>query len=99
MMRHARCYRDWRSDVCSSELMRRHTRCYRDWSSDVCSSDRSEEHTSNSSHGSISYAVFCLDRKSVGLGKSVDLGGRRIIKKKKRRKRMQGQVRQVASLL
>ena len=26
---------------------------------------RSEEHTSNSSHHDISYAVFCLDRKSV----------------------------------
>src|SRR3989337_3920865 len=38
--------------------------------------------TVNSSHGSISYAVFCLDRKSVVQGKSVDLGGRRIIKKK-----------------
>src|SRR3989337_2148075 len=34
-----RCYRDWSSDVCSSDLMIRHTRCYRDWSSDVCSSD------------------------------------------------------------
>src|SRR3989337_451154 len=37
--RHTRCYRDWSSDVCSSDLRRRHTRCYRDWSSDVCSSD------------------------------------------------------------
>src|SRR6186713_546858 len=37
-----------------------------DWSSDVCSSDRSEEHTSElKSHSGISYAVFCLDRKSV----------------------------------
>src|SRR3989337_4026963 len=46
--RHTRCYRDWSSDVCSSDLEHtselqagRHTRCYRDWSSDVCS--RSEE--------------------------------------------------------
>src|SRR3989337_3454766 len=38
--RHARCYRDWSSDVCSSDpSRRRHTRCYRDWSSDMCSSD------------------------------------------------------------
>src|SRR3989337_1494614 len=55
--RHTRCYRDWSSDVCSSDLTRlnsrrRHTRCYRDWSSDVC--------------GSISYAVFCLDRRAHG---------------------------------
>src|SRR3989337_2162155 len=43
--RHTRCYRDWSSDVCSSDLMiRRPQRCYRDWSSDVCSSDL--EHTS-----------------------------------------------------
>src|SRR3989337_1409555 len=36
--RHTRCYRDWSSDVCSSDLMIP-PRCYRDWSSDVCSSD------------------------------------------------------------
>src|SRR3989337_1441391 len=39
-----------------SELQSRHTRCYRDWSSD-------------SSHGSISYAVS-LDRKSTRLNSS-----------------------------
>src|SRR3989337_920288 len=42
---HTICYRDWSSDVCSSERMIRHTRCYRDWSSDVCSSDRMRRHT------------------------------------------------------
>ena len=31
------------------------------------------------------YPVVCIDRKSVVEGKSVDLGGRRIIKKKKHR--------------
>src|SRR6056300_1309594 len=36
-----------------------------DWSSDVCSSDRSEEHTSElQSHSEISYAVFCLKKKT-----------------------------------
>src|SRR5438128_6467288 len=30
---------------------------------EVAQSARSEEHTSNSSHGSISYAVFCLKKK------------------------------------
>src|SRR3989337_4060479 len=34
-----RGYREWSSDVCSSDLVIRHRRCYRDWSSDVCSSD------------------------------------------------------------
>src|SRR3989337_358463 len=43
--RHTRCYRDWSSDVCSSDLIIRHTRCYRDWSSDVCSSDLMIRHT------------------------------------------------------
>src|SRR6058998_1290105 len=42
-----------------------------DWSSDVCSSDRSEEHTSElQSLITISYAVFCLDRKSTRLNSS-----------------------------
>src|ERR1039458_5173163 len=54
--RHTRCLSEWSSDVCSSDpSRRRHTRCLSDWSSDVCSSD----------HLGISYAVFCLDRKSV----------------------------------
>src|SRR5258707_5870178 len=39
--RHTRYWRDWSSDVCSSDLMIRHTRYWRDWSSDVCSSDLS----------------------------------------------------------
>src|SRR5687768_17771600 len=63
---------------------RRHTRCSRDWSSDVCSSDLCGGGTTSSGYG---------DPKVVGkfgfarseerrVGKSVDLGGRRIIKKK-----------------
>src|SRR3989337_3273177 len=56
---------------------RRHTRCYRDWSSDVCSSDLNSIRDAtvtgvqtcalpistrlNSSHGSISYAVWSSD--------------------------------------
>src|SRR3989337_904501 len=63
-MRHWRCYRDWVSVVSSSDLMIRHTRCYRDWSSDVCSSESDRKSTRlNSSHGCISYAVFCLKKK------------------------------------
>src|SRR3989337_2577793 len=62
--RHTRCYRYWSSDVCSSDLMiRRPKRCYRDWSSDVCSSDRKSTRL-NSSHGSISDAVFLLKKKN-----------------------------------
>src|SRR6056300_1017077 len=56
----------------------------------LCSSDRSEEHTSElQSHSEISYAVFCLRSEERRVGKefkiSVDLGGRRIIKKKKKK--------------
>src|SRR6056300_1353344 len=52
-----------------------------DLSSDVCSSDRSEEHTSElQSHSEISYAVFCLDRKSVVDRKSTRLNSSHIQK-------------------
>src|SRR6202451_4805879 len=66
---------------------RRHTRYSGDWSSDVCSSD-----LAGSSWRTTAYSIRCQtrrshllgqDRKSVVEGKSVDLGGRRIIKKKK----------------
>src|SRR5476649_3040745 len=64
---------------------RRHTRSLCDWSSDVCSSDLCRR-------SRISPAVCCKawGRRSNGrseerrVGKSVDLGGRRIIKKKKK---------------
>src|SRR2546429_9823518 len=70
---------------------RRHTRCSRDWSSDVCSSDLHA--ASFGAH--VEGAHLCVlgkavgghgDRKSVVQGKSVDLGGRRIIKKKKKKR-------------
>src|SRR5271157_6377199 len=70
---------------------RRHTRCGRDWSSDVCSSDlgagaprhshwrRPRDHQRERRGRSEERRV----------GKSVDLGGRRIIKKKKKKKTKQ----------
>src|SRR3954467_16009073 len=70
---------------------RRHTRlsCY--WSSDVCSSDlTSTRHASRRSGGSRGAPPLSRarggreDRKSGGWGKRGELGGRRIIKKKKR---------------
>src|SRR4030042_3938169 len=66
--RHTRCSRDWSSDVCSSDLNagalsqllradsppeRRHQR-----------PDRKSTRL-NSSHGYISYAVFCLKKKHI----------------------------------
>src|SRR5580765_962713 len=64
---------------------RRHTRWTGDWSSDVCSSDLNGP-TALKTSGcttAASRAAFPRDRKSVVEGKSVDLGGRRIIPKKK----------------
>src|SRR5580704_19637063 len=68
---------------------RRHTRWTGDWSSDVCSSDLSQVRlevcaaTAGSARQRRIYERAGLDRKSVVYGKSVDVGGRRIIKKKK----------------
>src|SRR2546430_9969756 len=72
---------------------RRHTRFDCDWSSDVCSSDLISAEQSHAVRRNSRCSARCLgpaghrvpperDRKSVVLGKSVDLGGRRIIKKK-----------------
>src|SRR4030043_712583 len=67
---------------------RRHTRCSRDWSSDVCSSDLSSLEV-----WVYQKRTFLCSKMGISLnseigrascrGKSVDLGGRRIIKKKK----------------
>src|SRR3712207_9383189 len=78
---------------------RRHTRYWRDWSSDVCSSDltframRPARPPSTALVGAVVLASVVLtafhftDNYEIGRascrGKSVDLGGRRIIKKKK----------------
>src|SRR6266700_7822563 len=70
---------------------RRHTRFSRDWSSDVCSSDlstaappRCPAVRARASAFSSTTPPRDADRKSVVEGKSVYLGGRRIIRKKKR---------------
>ena len=78
---------------------RRHTRQACDWSSDVCSSDlgtatpvdveldKKEKLEPEKRIMQEHYLGDALDedRKSVVQGKSVDLGGRRIIKKKKKK--------------
>src|SRR5208337_5184640 len=70
---------------------RRHTSYIGDWSSDVCSSDLrlvlggNEKNAEGLDHGEDHRPQrHAGDRKSVVKGKSVDLGGRRIIKKKKK---------------
>src|SRR2546422_10755208 len=76
---------------------RRHTRCSRDWSSDVCSSDLIPDAQAELAEAWLPHQRSCQepDRFLLGnsasrcrseerrVGKSVDLGGRRIIKKKK----------------
>src|SRR2546430_17009611 len=69
---------------------RRHTRFDCDWSSDVCSSDlinTTMRSGTNDLHGSVfdffQNRVMNARSEERRVGKSVDLGGRRIIKKKK----------------
>src|SRR6478752_10307217 len=65
---------------------RRQTRCSRDWSSDVCSSDLAGTSATVPGVESLSagaWAFYCKRSEERRVGKSVDLGGRRIIKKKK----------------
>src|SRR3712207_6857991 len=72
---------------------RRHTRYWRDWSSDVCSSDLKYKMTNFIVDTNVNYFTGRMiehpelninsDRSEERrVGKSVDLGGRRIIKKK-----------------
>src|SRR3989337_3999389 len=63
--RHTRCYRDWSSDVCSSDLgfttKRVMLRSPCRPAKPASGADRKSTRL-NSSHGSISYAVFCLKK-------------------------------------
>src|SRR3712207_9050616 len=81
--RHTRYWRDWSSDVCSSDLTRWVDLLECDGAKVLLSYD----HPQFGRHPAVTTAVhgdgrITTDRKSVVQGKSVDLGGRRIIKKK-----------------
>src|SRR6266436_9471450 len=65
---------------------RRHTRCSRDWSSDVCSSDLDGAWFSSLPKRGRTLPSLTSRSEERREGKSVDLGGRRIIKKKKKKK-------------
>src|SRR3712207_8338143 len=91
--RHTRYWRDWSSDVCSSDLRCRILvpRLQAFEVQDGQSSQRADDAGRLRVHGCIEGAgearqvqvqVAQGDRKSVVEGKSVDLGGRRILKKK-----------------
>src|SRR5437870_13516721 len=72
---------------------RRHTRWPRDWSSDVCSSDLLTRMARLAREAQLATRAFEQARTPVvrseerRVGKSVDLGGRRIIKKKKKKEK------------
>src|SRR4051794_41959266 len=65
---------------------RRHTRWTGDWSSDVCSSDLGRRGR-GAGHPGRQQAPRHPRSEERRVGKSVDLGGRRIIKKKKKKER------------
>src|SRR3712207_9370102 len=85
--RHTRYWRDWSSDVCSSDL--RVYRANKGWQHVPLERGRVERlgrfvcrlYDDRSPPGGDADAR--IDRKSVVQGKRVDLGGRRIIKKNK----------------
>src|SRR3712207_8070647 len=85
--RHTRYWRDWSSDVCSSDLA--WTRCGCSpcgWTAGAAGRRRPGPRDPPSSLTPPGSTAPASDRKRVVQGKSVDLGGRRIIKKKKREK-------------
>src|SRR2546429_7702790 len=88
--RHTRCSRDWSSDVCSSDLMAPLKVQIAVWLVGALAEETwrvtaiaALVTSRNSPLFSVVAVSVALDRKSVVEGKSVDLGGRRIIKKKK----------------
>src|SRR5215467_14838052 len=66
---------------------RRHTRLQGDWSSDVCSSDLVPSLAVTSHQYVVGLLPWRTRSEERRVGKSVDLGGRRIIKKKKKKKK------------
>src|SRR5687768_18378891 len=91
---------------------RRHTRCSRDWSSDVCSSDlgldlKPGDVAARANFCTLDAKGIVTDRRAGRIetevrseerrvGKSVDLGGRRISKKKKKKRTGESNNRRMA---
>src|SRR5256885_16484587 len=92
--RHTRLQGDWSSDVCSSDLCpatsttssRRPVRSKTCWASRLAPSASPRGGTARARRGRPPARFQNRDRKSVGEGKRVDLGGGRIIKKKKKKR-------------
>src|SRR3712207_9587658 len=78
--RHTRYWRDWSSDVCSSDLLSFGTAGMRG----IRGIGRNRMNRYNVGKATQGLANYILQRSEERrVGKSVDLGGRRIIKKKK----------------
>src|SRR2546429_9047271 len=87
--RHTRCSRDWSSDVCSSDLSPGWRTTRRASSPGTCLSRSAGSSTTatDTPKRRSAGAPWRGDRERGGEGKRGDLGGRRIIKKKKRKNR------------
>src|SRR5687768_18612858 len=79
--RHTRCRRDWSSDVCSSDLEAEALRAQSDLTR---AGARREDLAVLDARARAAQATEDLRSEERRVGKSVDLGGRRIIKKKKK---------------
>src|SRR3712207_9059148 len=88
--RHTRYWRDWSSDVCSSDLRSRIRLVTRQMPTVTSQAMRVRRVIRRAivadGDDGPAHTRARADRKSVVQGKSVDLGGRRIIKKKKNEK-------------
>src|SRR3712207_9420359 len=84
--RHTRYWRDWSSDVCSSDLQPQQlpVLVHREAGGGRIPHVQRGELGARRHAGGVRLQHLA-DRKSVVEGKSVDLGGRRIIKKKKKK--------------
>src|SRR2546430_6720922 len=87
--RHTRFDCDWSSDVCSSDLNQHQpARIFGKFGDDRRQAQLLQGQNLVGNQTQRGGQVAALDRKSVVWGKSVDLGGRRIIKKKKKTDKM-----------
>src|SRR5256884_9998704 len=95
--RHTRCSRDWSSDVCSSDLeesskklLERFHHRKRERGRDAWG--KKHARTRGPSRRSNAKTASSLRSEERRVGKSVDLGGRRIIKKKKKKEKDKGRI-------
>src|SRR5258707_6949268 len=94
--RHTRYWRDWSSDVCSSDLVlpRKHSGCVSRGELAYLNGTANHLRRNAAVNANSDRRFWCKaqsayrDRKSVVEGKRGDFGGGRVIKKKKKKKRV-----------